>query len=54
MINLAAQDDPGAYIGADVDQDEGLFSLRGAAIALALSGQVGIVFNNDQAVYDLC
>jgi hypothetical protein len=53
MINLAAQDDPRAYIWADVDQDERLFSLRGAAVALALSRQVGIVFNNDQTVYDL-
>ena len=52
MVDLAAQDDPRAHIRADVNQDEGLFCLRGAAVSFALSGQVGIVFNDDQAVYD--
>ncbi len=53
MVDLAAQDDACANIGADVDQDECFLCLRGTAIALALRRQVGIVLNNDQAVYDL-
>ena len=35
-----------------MNQDEGFFALRGAAITLALGGQVGVVFNDDQAIDD--
>ena len=52
MVDLAPQNDPRAHIGADVNQDECLFCLRRAAVSLALGGQVGIVFNDDQAFYD--
>ena len=52
VVDLAPQDDARAHIGADVNQDEGFLCLRGAAISLSLGGQVGIVLNNDQAVYD--
>ncbi len=53
MVDLAAEDDAGANIGADVNQDECFLCLGGAAISLSLGGQVDIVLNNDQTVYDL-
>ena len=52
MVDLPTQDYPRAHIRSDVDQDEGFLPLRGAEIALTLSGQVGIVFNDDQAIHD--
>ncbi len=52
MVDLAAEHDSRADIGADMNQDEGLFCLGGAAVALAHGGEVDIVFHDHQAVDD--
>ena len=53
VMDLSAQNDPGADIPIDIDENKVLRSLRCAAIVLAKSREVGFVLDDDHAVEGL-